>query len=251
MYGYTLTHFYCCLLIVCELFNAKTIFVGFGPLKLDPPIPLDFSVVTTARAAIESMAATALDECVAKVDSLILEVGKAMDATDVPRMTVDPDDPWAEIWTPPPSVYKVRCPETGYLMTKPFESQNPMPGHFTGNNDYLVRLLKPVIKPKSGSGDAAAAPAGGKDGGGSAGGEQVKKEKKEKPAKVPQPPAADEDPFVKAHLQVAKVVDVGHVEGSDKLYVCQVEVSPGEIRQVITGLRKYVPEVGRCRLTPG
>jgi len=77
-------------------------------------------------------------------------------------------------------------------------------------------------------------------------------EKKEKHAKVPQPPAADEDPFVKAHLQVAKVVDVGYVDNSDKLYLCKVEVSPGEIRQVVTGLRKYVPEdelKGRMVLT--
>jgi hypothetical protein len=52
------------------------------------------------------MAASALDDCVSKVDSLILEVGKGMEG-QVPRMTVDPDDPWSDIWTPPPSVYKV------------------------------------------------------------------------------------------------------------------------------------------------
>lgn len=53
------------------------------------------------------MAASALDECVSKVDNLILEVGKGMQGKDVPRMTVDPDDPWSDIWNPPPSVYKV------------------------------------------------------------------------------------------------------------------------------------------------
>jgi hypothetical protein len=53
------------------------------------------------------MAASALDECVSKVDNLILEVGKGMEGKDVPRMNVDPDDPWSDIWTPPPSVYKV------------------------------------------------------------------------------------------------------------------------------------------------
>ena len=53
------------------------------------------------------MAASALDECVSKVDNLILEVGKGMDGKDVPRMTVDPDDPWADIWNPPKHVYKV------------------------------------------------------------------------------------------------------------------------------------------------
>ena len=39
-------------------------------------------------------------------------------------------------------------------------------------------------------------------------------------------------------------MEVGHVENSDKLYLCKVEVAPGEFRQVITGLRKYVPEAG-------
>ena len=55
------------------------------------------------------MAASALDDCVSKVDNLILEVGKGMDGSDVPRMKVDPDDPWADIWNPPPAVYKVRA----------------------------------------------------------------------------------------------------------------------------------------------
>ena len=37
-------------------------------------------------------------------------------------------------------------------------------------------------------------------------------------------------------------MEVGHVDNSDKLYLCKVEVADGEFRQVITGLRKYVPE---------
>ena len=57
----------------------------------------------------KAMAASALDDCVSKVDNLILEVGKGMDGSDVPRMKVDPDDPWADIWNPPPAVYKVRA----------------------------------------------------------------------------------------------------------------------------------------------
>ena len=32
------------------------------------------------------------------------------------------------------------------------------------------------------------------------------------------------------------------MDNSDKLYLCKVEVADGEFRQVITGLRKYVPE---------
>jgi hypothetical protein len=52
--------------------------------------------------------AAVLDECVNKVESLILEVAKDMNAADIPKMRVDPDDPWADIWAPPPHVYKVR-----------------------------------------------------------------------------------------------------------------------------------------------
>ena len=46
--------------------------------------------------------AAVLDECVNKVESLILEVAKDMNAADIPKMRVDPDDPWADIWAPPP-----------------------------------------------------------------------------------------------------------------------------------------------------
>jgi hypothetical protein len=154
-------------------------------------------------------------------------------------------------------------------MTKPFERNNPMPGQFVGTCEYIVSLLKPVMKVKGGAGAAAAA--GGAAAGGGAGGEGggKKKEKKvgldttfrsryfavetpvddssryspcnqpdtrewqpkhgsvddsqyvpcnqsdtprecqpyakEKPAKTPQPPQGDEDPFVKARLTVAKV----------------------------------------------
>jgi aminoacyl tRNA synthase complex-interacting multifunctional protein 1 len=116
-------------------------------------------------------------------------------------------------------------------MTKPFEQNNPMPGQFDQTSDYIVSMLKPVIKPKDGGAKAKAAAADAKP----------KKEKKEKAPKTPQP-ASDEDPFVKARLVIAKVLEVGHVENSDKLYCCKVQVGPEETRQVITGLRKFVPE---------
>ena len=121
-------------------------------------------------------------------------------------------------------------------MTKPFERNNPMPGKFDQTCEYIVKLLKPVIKPKSGGKEAG--------GGGSIPGGGAKKEKKEKKEKQPQPPQSDEDPFVKAKLVVAKVVDVAHVENSDKLYLCKVQIGPGEedVKQVVTGLRKFVPE---------
>ena len=38
------------------------------------------------------------------------------------------------------------------------------------------------------------------------------------------------------------MTEVGFVENSDKLYLCQVQVTAeGEMRQVVTGLRKHVP----------
>ena len=45
-----------------------------------------------------------------------------------------------------------------------------------------------------------------------------------------------------AKLVVGRVVEVGHVENSDKLYLCQVDVGEEAPRQVVTGLRKFVPE---------
>ena len=84
---------------------------------------------------------SAIDAAAAKVTELAM--------TD--RIRVDPADPWCDIWNPPPSVYKERCIHTGYLMTKPFEQNNPMPGQFSGTSDYIVAMLKPVIKTKGGA----------------------------------------------------------------------------------------------------
>jgi len=141
----------------------------------------------------------------------------------------------------PPGVYKVTCEKTGYVMTKPFEANNPMPEVFDQTCDYIVSMLNPVIKPK-GQGvkklgekadDAKAAEGGG--------GAQQKKKEKKKPAATPAP-AADIDPMEKAKLVVGQVIEVGHVENSDKLYLCQVKVGEDEVRQVVTGLRKFVPQ---------
>ena len=57
-------------------------------------------------------------------------------------------------------------------MTKPFERNNPMPGKFDQTCEYIVKLLKPVIKPKDGGAKAKAAAADAKP----------KKEKTEKPS---------------------------------------------------------------------
>lgn len=40
---------------------------------------------------------------------------------------------------------------------------------------------------------------------------------------------------------LAQVTEVGFVENSDKLYLCQVQVAADDVRQVVTGLRKHVP----------
>lgn len=82
--------------------NQILVSKGDGPLVCAFP-----ALLLSSRQFTFTMASSALDECVSKVDSLILEVGKSMDGKDAPRMTVDPDDPWSDIWTPPPSVYKV------------------------------------------------------------------------------------------------------------------------------------------------
>ena len=48
----------------------------------------------------------------------------------------------------PPGVEKVTCEKTGYVMTKPFEANNPMPEVFDQTCDYTASMLTPVIKPK-------------------------------------------------------------------------------------------------------
>ena len=136
---------------------------------------------------------------------------------------------------PPPGVYKVTCERTGYVMTKPFEANNPMPGAFDQTCDYIVSMLNPVIKPK---GQGVKKPT---DGASASGADAGKKEKAAKPAAAAAA-ADDVDPIEKAKLVVGRVVEVGHVENSDKLYLCKVDCGEEAPRQVVTGLRKFVPE---------
>ena len=107
-----------------------------------------------------------------------------------------------------------------------------MPGQFDQTSDYIVSMLKPVIKPK--------------DGGGSCRGRGRRREAQEgEEGEGAEDAAARErrGPLRQgARLVIAKVLEVGHVENSDKLYCCKVQVGPEETRQVITGLRKFVPE---------
>jgi aminoacyl tRNA synthase complex-interacting multifunctional protein 1 len=169
----------------------------------------------------------ALDSAIDKLDGLILDMEK--DATSggasLPEIRFDPDDAWAqERAAPPPYVVKTRCPTTGYLMTRPFEAQCPMPEAFVKDNSYLRGMIKPVVKSKS-----AAAPSTSqskpkaKEGGGkTVGGGEV-------------------DDFVKVLFKVAKVKSVEKHPDSDKLYVCKLDIGNGEERQVVAGLQKFIP----------
>lgn len=53
-------------------------------------------------------------------------------------------------------------------------------------------------------------------------------------------PDLSED-FDKAHLQVGCVVAVDDHPVAEKLYVCKVEIAKGEFKQVVAGLRKFIP----------
>ncbi|PSC68070.1 lanC 3 isoform X3 isoform A [Micractinium conductrix] len=92
-------------------------------------------------------------------------------------------------------------------------------------------------KPKPSPAPAAEAPA-------AAAGKKAKAPKAPKPAAAP---AAEEEPFAKAHLVVGRVASVGdHPSGSEKLWLCKVDVGGGQERQVVAGLRQHV---GREELT--
>ena len=160
---------------------------------------------------------------------------------------------------------QVRCPTSGYLRTLPFERSCPMPGAFVADSAWLDGLLKPVIKPK---GAVAAAPTSGKApeavGARAAASKAAKAEKAAAktadaaPAPVavpavvegaaPAAPSAAEvaDTFSKARLAVGRVLSAAPVEGSDKLYLCQVEVGEEKPRQVITGLQKFGAQEVLC-----
>ncbi|CAM6100050.1 unnamed protein product [Calypogeia fissa] len=57
---------------------------------------------------------------------------------------------------------------------------------------------------------------------------------------TPQEVASAEN-FEKAHFQVGLVHSVADHPISEKLFICKVEVVPGEFRQVVAGLRKFIP----------
>jgi aminoacyl tRNA synthase complex-interacting multifunctional protein 1 len=141
----------------------------------------------------------------------------------------------------------MRDEKTGYLQTFPFEENNPMPEAFERTSEYLVKLLDPVIKPKNSE--------GGGEGGASTSqpssssntndeGDQKSKKKKEKVKKQSQPPQEEADPFAKANLTVGKVLEAKADDAwSEKLYLCKVLIGEDEekdVKQVVTGLRKYV-----------
>ena len=122
----------------------------------------------------------------------------------------------------------MREPTTGYLMTKPFETQCPMPGAFKSDSSYLDAMLKPVVRPKGGAAPGAAA----KGGGGAAAGPS---------GSAPASAEASAEAFGKANLQVAKVLSAAKHPESEKLYICKIQVAGGE-KQVVAGLQKFVAQ---------
>jgi methionine--tRNA ligase beta chain len=62
----------------------------------------------------------------------------------------------------------------------------------------------------------------------------VKKDKKNEPS--------DKNLFAEVCLKVGKVVELKHLENSDKIYVLKIDVGEKELREIGTGLRKHVPE---------
>lgn len=71
---------------------------------------------------------------------------------------------------------------------------------------------------------------------------QAKKEKTKaaKPAAAAAP-AAEEDAFAKAQLVVARVTSVSdHPSGSEKLWLCKIDIGGGQERQVVAGLRQHI-----------
>ena len=102
-----------------------------------------------------------------------------------------------------------------------------MPDVFKGDTTYL-NLLNPIIGAVADAKEAKATDAG-KAAKGDKPDDGKKADKAAKKAaakaKAAAAPAADEDPLellAKAKLVVARVAEVGHVENSDKLYLCQV-----------------------------
>jgi methionyl-tRNA synthetase len=79
------------------------------------------------------------------------------------------------------------------------------------------------------------------------------------PAVAPAPPPGGEalaaeikiDDFAKVDLRIAKIVDCGHVEGSDKLLRLTLDVGEGKMRNVFSGIKSaYQPEqlIGKLTL---
>ena len=54
-------------------------------------------------------------------------------------------------------------------------------------------------------------------------------------------PTITYDDFVKLDLRVGKVLEVADHPNADKLLVLKVDIGDGQVRQIIAGLRQYVP----------
>ena len=182
----------------------------------------------------------ALGEAISALDNLIVSVEKdareAVGSDAMPRILFDPDDPWASTrGTPPAGVYKERDPQTGYLLTRPFEAKCPMPGAFVKDSSYLDGMIKPVIKPANKGGATPAAAAAGSDG---------KKKGKDKGKGKDGGKTAEGKPEVAVSVSaldicVGRIVKVENHPNADALYLEHIDVGEAEPRQIVSGLRRF------------
>ncbi len=64
------------------------------------------------------------------------------------------------------------------------------------------------------------------------------------PAEAAAKPKISYDDFVKLDLRVAKVLEVADHPNADKLLVLKVDLGNGQQRQIVAGLRQYIPHEG-------
>jgi len=148
---------------------------------------------------------SALDEAIAHLDSLIAKL-----------QSVPPPPPTTPVIVPPVvqgrrDTAKVESQEsidTAAAAAADVEKK-PIP-------DIFKDRKKPLKLPGGGAGVAAGPPLSSK--------------------------SEHSENFDKALIQVGLVLSVSDHPISEKLYVCKVEVAPGETRQVVAGLKKFVHE---------
>lgn len=182
--------------------------------------------ITTTAASV-GMADAGAEKAVALCDELLQWVSNQASNAEKQRMQLlrtDPDDPWADDLRVPSSVWKERCPETGYLLTRPFETAVPLQAAFKRDASWLKGLLNPQLRPNADTGADFNA--------------QPRETGSSRAAGVGSAAAADVS-FDTLLLKVARVDKVEEDDNwSDKLFIAR-KVNAGEdtARQIVAGLR--------------